>query len=689
MLIVKIDVRMKKFRYSLYFRKSLIFKVLMFLLTIFLIVEMFPTKAKFKYEFQKGKLWQHETLYAPFDFALKKSEEQIVSEENEIKKNSTVYFVKDTLVFQRVMHDFEQKKMAYFGHFSKQRQQQIFEKAYFLLEKMYQNGVMLSDENIKNSEITLIKNNHQIEEISAENIVFLKDFETKKNTYLSDIQDIEIQKRFHNLLFEILQPNIIIDQNFTQKTLNENLKEIIYTRGWVKSGQLIIAKGEMVEGEKLNALNSLKAEYESETWSEANYNWSLAGYYVLVGIIIIIIFLYLKLYEKNIYRNNIKISVILFNVITTIFFVGIIGKTFPQYIYIAPMGIMVLILKSFFDLRTVIFIFIITVLTLGFIVPNSFQFVFIQIVAVMAVIIVPKDLHFRLSSFVSAILITVTYLVIYISFHIITEGTIKNLDLSLLSLFIINGIGVLFSQPLTYIYEKVFGLVSDVSLLELSDTNSKLLRELSEKAPGTFQHSMQVANLAEAAASEIGANALLVRVGALYHDIGKMANPVYFIENQKTSTNPHDALSPSESAKIITGHVTEGVELARKNKLPERIIDFIKTHHGKSLTYYFYRKELDQNPECNQNDFRYPGPLPFSKETAILMIADSVEAATKSLKNPTYAMLDDFVEKIVKKQLDDNQFINADITLKEIETIKRVLKNKLTNIYHIRIEYPE
>lgn len=200
---------------------------------------------------------------------------------------------------------------------------------------------------------------------------------------------------------------------------------------------------------------------------------------------------------------------------------------------------------------------------------------------------------------------------------------------------------------------------------------------------------MQVANLAEAAASEIGANALLVRVGALYHDIGKMLNPVYFIENQKTSVNPHDDLTPLQSAQIITRHVADGIDLAKKNKLPQRIIDFIRTHHGTSLTYYFYRKELDVNPQCQEVDFRYPGPKPFSKETAILMMADSVEAATKSLKNPTYEILDDFVEKIVKKQLDDNQFINADITLKEIEKVKKVLKSKLVNIYHIRIAYPE
>lgn len=665
------------------------FKVLSFLVAVILIVQIFPKKAKFKYEFQKGKLWQHETLYAPFDFSLKKTDDQIDAEREEIKENSVVYYAKDTTVYQSVTANFGSKKDVYFNAVSHQKKQQLLAKAETFLKEIYRNGVMLSTKNISEGEINLIKANNEFVEIPIFEIFNLSNLNAEIDTYFAENPYNEYKNTYYDLFFDILQPDISVDQHFTQKTLTENLKELVYTRGWIKKGQLIIAKGEMVEDEKLNMLSSLQSEYEDGTWNRSNYIWSSAGYYILVSIIMLLMGLYLKIYEKSIFHNNAKISVILLNMLITIGLVGIITQTLPQYIYVVPVAMMVLILKAFFDLRTVIFVFISTILILGFIVPNSFQFVFIQIVASLAIIIAPKDLHYRLNNFVSALLITISYLVIYVAFHIITEGTIARLDISLLTLFILNGIGVLFSQPFTYVYEKVFGLVSDVSLLELSDTNSKLLRELSEKAPGTFQHSMQVANLAEAAASEIGANALLVRVGALYHDIGKMLNPVYFIENQKTSINPHDALTPLQSAKIITKHVSDGIELARKNKLPKRIIDFIRTHHGTSLTYYFYRKELETNTNCTETDFRYPGPKPFSKETAILMMADSVEAATKSLKNPTYEMLDDFVEKIIKKQLDDNQFSNADITLKEIEIVKKVLKNKLTNIYHIRIEYPE
>ena len=239
----------------------------------------------------------------------------------------------------------------------------------------------------------------------------------------------------------------------------------------------------------------------------------------------------------------------------------------------------------------------------------------------------------------------------------------------------------------------MFALVSDMSLLELSDTNSKLLKELSNKAPGTFHHSLNVANLAEAAANEIGANSMLVRVGALYHDVGKMSNPTFFTENQTTSVNPHDELEPRESAKIIINHVIHGIEIAKKHNLPDRLIDFIRTHHGTSLVYYFYKKEKERlegtDEEVNKEDFMYPGPEHFSKETAILMMSDSVEAASKSLKEPTATLIDNFVEKIINKQMDEGQFLNADITFKEIQKIKKVLKRKLKNIYHLRIEYPE
>ena len=300
-----------------------------------------------------------------------------------------------------------------------------------------------------------------------------------------------------------------------------------------------------------------------------------------------------------------------------------------------------------------------------------------------------QELYKRANLFISVGQITLIYIVSYFAFFVIHEGSIDTLNWETFLLFVLCGLATLFVQPLIYVYEKLFGLVSDVSLLELSDTNSKLLKELSDKAPGTFHHSLNVANLAEAAANEIGANTMLVRVGALYHDIGKMKNPTYFSENQLTGINAHDELSPKESAKIIINHVIDGIELAKKNNLPDRVIDFIRTHHGTSTVYYFYNKQVELNLDFEANDFSYNGPKPFNKETAILMMCDSVEAASKSLKEPNSTKINDFVDAIISKQMDSDQFLNADITLKEIQKIKKVLKKKLNNMYHLRVEYPQ
>ena len=346
-------------------------------------------------------------------------------------------------------------------------------------------------------------------------------------------------------------------------------------------------------------------------------------------------------------------------------------------------------LKNFFDARLGLFVHVLTVLILGFVVPNSFEYIFLQIIAGIVTILTASELYKRANLFISVGQITLIYIIGYFAFHAIHEGNLENIEWILFGVFVLNGLLTLFAQPLIYMFEKLFGLVSDVSLLELSDTNSKLLKELSDKAPGTFHHSLQVANLAEAAANEIGANAMLVRVGALYHDIGKMEQPTYFTENQITNVNPHDDLPPKESAKIIIDHVINGIEIARKNNLPDRIIDFIRTHHGTTVVYYFYKKQQELEKEVDMESFQYPGPIPFSKETAILMMSDAVEAASKSLKNPTFAIIDEFVEKIVKGQMQADQYLNANITLKEIEMVKKVLKQKLTNIYHLRVEYPE
>jgi putative nucleotidyltransferase with HDIG domain len=425
-------------------------------------------------------------------------------------------------------------------------------------------------------------------------------------------------------------------------------------------------------------------------WSQGNAYFILAGYTILVALVLMMLLLFLKKYRPEVYRNNVNVTFIFFNILVVVFLTTLVVKYNAALVYVVPLCILPLILKTFFDARLGLFVHVLTVLILGFVVPNSFEYIFLQIVAGIVTILTISELYKRANLFISVGQITLIYIIGYFAFHIIHEGTLENVVWLNFGFFLLNGMITLFAQPLIYIYEKMFGMVSDVSLLELSDTNSKLLKELSNKAPGTFNHSLQVANLAEAAANEIGANAMLVRVGALYHDIGKMNDPAFFTENQTTNINPHDDLDPEKSATIIIRHVIEGIEMARKNNLPDRVIDFIRTHHGTTLVYYFYKKSMKEHPEdTKEEDFRYPGPTPFSRETAILMMSDAVEAASKSLVNPTYPMIDAFVDKIVDGQMQAGQFLNANITFKDIETVKKVLKKRLTNIYHLRVEYPE
>jgi putative nucleotidyltransferase with HDIG domain len=359
-------------------------------------------------------------------------------------------------------------------------------------------------------------------------------------------------------------------------------------------------------------------------------------------------------------------------------------------IYLLPFAILPIILKTFYDSRLALFIHIITILLIGFFAPNSFEFVFLNVVAGMVAIISLTNVYRRSKLVVTSLYVIAAYSVIYLGIALVQEGNLASIEWKYFRLFGVNGILVMISYPLIYMFEKTFGFMSDATLMELSDTNQPLLRKLAEVAPGTFQHSLQVANLAEDAVFQVGGNPLLVRAGALYHDIGKMEEPLYYIENQTSSINPHDNLEFEQSARIIIDHVRKGVDLAKKNKLPEAIIDFIRTHHGTTTVQYFYRSYLRKYPEADVDvrKFSYPGPRPGSRETAIVMMADSVEAASRSLKEITENTLDKLVDSIIGNQMTEEQYNDAQITFKEITTIREVFKRRLQNIYHARISYP-
>jgi putative nucleotidyltransferase with HDIG domain len=667
--------------------------MLLVIVSAFLIVYFLPKSGKFPYDIQKGFPWSYDNLYADDDFAIVKSEDALFLEQQEARDRAPIYFTVQEEKLNNIEQQYEQKfdqlfsdSMSFNGQLSKLGLRS-FSKGLF--DELYEQGIVDQPVNYKKDRLAYFQRGDAVSQLNVGQLRTTAEVSSYLNRQISTSEFASEKVRLLQLFYDVVDANVVYNPSLTEKAITDEISKISPTRGMVSKGSRIVARGELIEGETLQKLISLKQEYQSQNFTESRYNWILFGYILLVMLALVMLVLFIKNYRPQVFNNNTRVTFIFFNVVLMVLLTTAVVKYKPEYVYVVPLCILPLIFKAFFDARLGLFTHVITVLLLGFIVPDSFEYFFLQIIAGIVTILTVPELYKRANLFISVGQITLVYIIAYFAFNAIHEGSVDNIEWETFGMFVLAGLATLFVQPLIYIYEKIFGLVSDVSLLELSDTNSKLLKRLADEAPGTFHHSLNVANLSEAAANEIGANAMLVRVGALYHDIGKMVNPTDFTENQSTGINSHEDLSPQESARIIVGHVINGIEIARKNKLPDRVIDFIRTHHGTSTVYYFYMKakELDEN--VSQADFSYPGPLPFSKETAILMMADSVEAASKSLKNPTSSLIDAFVEKIIKKQMDEGQYLNADITFKEIQIIKKVLKRKLNNIYHLRIEYPE
>ncbi|MDR6302129.1 HD family phosphohydrolase [Mesonia maritima] len=685
---------MKNFINSIYKNQALIYKIFLYLITVALIVYLFPKGSKFKYDITKGKPWQYENLYAPFDFAILKSDEEIEEERQQIQQNHTPYFNVNTEIPEEAAEKLDTNIEVVFNDSVLDADGvRLIKFSKLTLNKIYDKGVIQEIDPFKENKIIYLKKGNEAEEAVYKSLIKQEELGNFLEEQIKNSNLKPYQSQLKELFFEAVRPNVKLNETLTQQDLESKLASISYTRGIVNQGVRIISKGEIVEGNKYSILKSLKSEYESKIWTASSYYVVVFGYVLLVSLALLMLFLFIRKYRIEIFENNTKVTFIFFNILLTVLLTTIVMKINVNYVYVVPICVLPLTLKAFFDARLGLFTHVVTVLILGFIVPNSYEYMFLQIIAGIVTILTISELYKRANLFISVGQITGVYIFTYFAFTIIQEGDVAKINYETFLMFLLGGFATLFVQPLIYAYEKLFGLVSDMSLLELSDTNSKLLKELSNKAPGTFHHSLNVANLAEAAANEIGANSMLIRVGALYHDIGKMSNPTYFTENQTTSVNPHDELEPKESAEIIINHVIHGIEIAKRNNLPDRVIDFIRTHHGTSLVYYFYKKAKEDaketENEVNEEDFKYPGPEPFSKETAILMMSDSVEAASKSLKEPTSSAIDKFVEKIINKQMEEGQFLNANITFKEIQIIKKVLKRKLKNIYHLRIEYPE
>ena len=550
-----------------YKNHALAYKVLLFLLTTLFIVYLFPKTGKFRYSFEKGKPWQCENLYAKFNFAIKKSQTEIDLEQSEVRANNSIYFELNPNIKTEVHNNYDDTFVTIFGDsiYLNPKNNPLYLKGKSFIDQLYSQGLLDTDYNYaKTRTAIIVAVNTIIKELQYGDLSKKTNLKQQlENQFKEDITQEELKKMI-SLFFDVIASNLTINENLTQKALEEELSQISLTRGSIEKGTLIISKGQIVEDKHYAILNSLKSEYESLAWNSANYNWVLVAYTLLVALALFMLLLFLRKYRTEVFLNNTKVTFIFFNIALMILLSTLVINYNSQYIYIVPLCIMPLVLKAFFDARLGLFAHVLTVLLLGFIVPNSYEYMFLQIIAGIVTILTVSELYKRVNLFISVGQITFVYMIAYFAFFVIHEGQITTLKWETFGLFILGGLAALFVQPLIYIYEKLFGLVSDVSLLELSDTNAKLLKELANTTPGTFHHSLNVANLAEASANEIGANSMLVRVGALYHDIGKMKTPTYFTENQSTGIDPHKELSNKESAKLIINHVINGIEIAKK-----------------------------------------------------------------------------------------------------------------------------
>ncbi|WP_081659293.1 HD family phosphohydrolase [Pedobacter glucosidilyticus] len=665
-------------------------------LSILFITAILPKQARFKYEFEKGVVWMHDDLISPYNFAIRKTTQEIKSDKDNILKSILPVYRLDDKVLEVQLNEYQadfEAKWRSAGLPDDDYKERTFEFGFELLKNIYQKGIIglnksyQKEKDNANYLIMLLKNNVKTEVSTATLLTTTSAFS------LASERVVENKKVRTDILVNILKdritPNILLDERFTESLQKQAIENVSSTRGMVQKGEVIIENGSTINDEAYQKLESLRLAYEENARVTGDRNLVLLGQFLLVALIVSLLMVFLYLFRKDIFQDNRQISLILLVVTGMLLFLSwSIRMKLPSLYYI-PYCIVPIIIRILFDTRLAMNIHLLVVLIASFFVPNSFEFAFLQISAGMVSIYSIKNLVRREQFLISALLILLTYFISYLGISLIREGALASVEWLKFLPFIFSVLLSLLAYPLIYLFEKMFGITSDITLMELTNTNSTLLRELAYKVPGTFQHSLQVANLAESAIFKIGGNALLVRAGALYHDIGKMENPQFFIENQNKGLNPHDKLPYEESAQIIIRHVVNGVELARRHNLPEVIIDFIRTHHGNTRVDYFYQSFLKNFPEkiVDENTFRYPGPIPFSKETAVLMLADSVEAASRSLKEPDAESINNLVERIIDYKLEQNQLNDSNITLKEIETIKLIFKTMLMGIYHVRIDY--
>lgn len=674
-----------------------IFKIVLFIVAAAIVAWISPNESIFKYEFQVGKPWNHNDLIAPFDFSIIKTQKQIDDEKVALLSTFKPYFSYNNEVTETGLQQLKINfYMAWEMASAEQKKSDSIQMELFLTKifnSIQNKGVIRFDPVIEGKDqfyrIRLIKGN----EVSESTIGQLFDIRTAIEYGKAKIKQLNSpdSSLLQMVLTQSLLQNVFFDETKTQLEQKELVQQISPNQGLVQKGELIISTGELVTPEKYQELISLKNDYEKDLASSDAWMYVISGMSMLIFMLFLIQYLYLRFLKGQFYDELKYVVLILFTQLIFIVTTEAVFEYYPDWAYMIPFALLPVVLSAFLDGGVAIVVYIVTLMLVGFYAPNSFEFFYTQTTAGLVAIFSVRKLSKRADLFRGVVFVFLAYMVVYVGMLLAQEGSFDNYSWRLTGYMAASSILLMLAFPMIFIYEKMFGLITQLTLLELSNTNNPLLRDLSIKAPGTFQHSLQVANLASEALYEIGGDAQLARTGALYHDIGKMNNPLYFVENQASGYNPHDELGYEESARVIIGHVLDGIEMARKHGIPEKIIDFIRTHHGTRRVEYFYRLEKKLNPgmEIDQSEFTYHGPAPFSRETAVVMMSDSVEAASRSLSQPDEQKINDLVDNIINSLMADEQFMNANITMKEISAVKKVLKKKLLNIHHARIAYPD
>lgn len=647
-----------------------------------------PRDSRSSYRVELGKPWKYADFTAPYDFPIYKSDQAVKRERDSIISHFEPYFninkdIEGNMVrkFVRDYNDGIPGLPADYISIIANR-----------LHALYQTGIVSSNDygELRTDTSRMIR---IVDGKTAQTVPLTSVYSTKaayEQIYLDKILEPHRQILQKCNLNDYISPNLVYDKVRNQSSLNDIMNSIPLASGLVQKGQKIIDRGEIVDEQVLRIVDSYTKENEKRAQTETQIGLTIIGEAIYVAILLICFTIYLSMFRKDYFEKPRSIAMLYSLVILFSLFTSILVKNSLGHVYMIPYATVPIIVRVFMDTRTAFTTHFIMLLLCACMLQHPFEFIAVQTVAGLVAIYSLRDLQYRSQLLRTAVEVTLASMAMCLAIDFIQSSMISDIDRSTYNYIIVNGVLLLFVYPILFIMEKTFGFISDITLIELSNTNNQLLRRLSEVAPGTFQHSIQVGNLAAEIANKIGANSQLVRTGALYHDIGKMNNPIYFTENQ-SGVNPHESLTEIESAQIIISHVTEGLKLAERYNLPSVIKDFISTHHGQGKAKYFYVKYKNAHPDAPIDDllFTYPGPNPFTREQAILMVADTIEAASRSLPDYTEKSIRSLVERLVDALVADGYFRECPITFRDLAYSKTVLIEKLKTIYHTRVSYPK